>query len=197
MNLREIKLPTTLKSIEYRGFFRSGLPSIVIPNTVTLIGSEAFKDCYSLNQIIFSTNLEILNASAFENSFNSAIVDLPNNLKSINDYCFRNSSITQINFGSSIESIGHYSFYDCHLLTSLQFPDKEISLGNYSFSGKSSIKEISIHSKLTGRENHPFFNMSDINKITYGENRYNISRRARLLYESKRNQLAKYIKINK
>lgn len=81
-----IKLPSTLKEIEYDAFWGSNLSEIVLPNKLEIIASRVFSN----------TNLLEIN--------------LPNGLKSIGDGCFRNCNIAEITVPESVEELGLYCF---------------------------------------------------------------------------------------
>ena len=83
------------------------LTSIKIPNSVTIIGRDAFRYCSELVSI-----------------------EIPNSVKSIGHYAFAGcTDLTSIEIPSSVESIGSCVFYACTGLTSLEIPDSVTSIG--------------------------------------------------------------------
>ena len=78
-------------------YWRSGLTSITIPNSVTSIGDYVFWGCSGLTSIT-----------------------IPNSVTSIGDYAFYEcSSLTSITIPNSVTSIGDYAFGWCDDLTSV------------------------------------------------------------------------------
>ena len=91
----------------------TGLKSINIPNSVTLISACAFEQCISLTSII-----------------------IPNFITSIGDYAFRNcSGLISVTIPDSITSIGVGAFRNCTSVTSITIPNSVISIGGGSFYG--------------------------------------------------------------
>ena len=74
---------------------------MTIPDSVTAIGSYAFRNCSSLTS-----------------------VTIPDSVTSIGDDAFRGcSSLTSVTIPDSVTSIGKYAFEDCSSLTSVTFKD--------------------------------------------------------------------------
>ena len=74
-----------------------GCKNSIIPNSVTSIGSYAFRGCSGLTS-----------------------VTIGNSVTSIGDYAFRGcSGLTSVTIGNSVTSIGEYAFYNCSGLTKL------------------------------------------------------------------------------
>lgn len=71
-------------------------------------------------------------------------VVLPDGLRSIPDSCFRHSSIETVTIPASVTSIDSYAFYECTMLTNVEFEGNNlVSIGEHAFS-YSSITEIKI-----------------------------------------------------
>ena len=70
---------------------RTCLQSVTIPNSVTIIGDEAFSECYSLESIT-----------------------IPNSVRNIGDYAFSLcESLQSITIPNSVRNIGNHAFYNC------------------------------------------------------------------------------------
>ena len=136
----------------------TGLTSLVIPNSVTSIGSSAFQNCSDMETIIVEAgnpefdSREDCNA-IINTASNTLIVGckntvIPNSVSSIGNRAFLGCSglIGTLIIPNSVASIGEYAFYDCDGLTgSLTLPNSVTTIGNYAFAycdGFSSVKSL-------------------------------------------------------
>ena len=86
--------------------------SYTIPDSVTRIGGDAFRDCTGLTSITIPNSVTSIGGSAF----------------------FGCTGLTSITIPDSVTSIGSYTFF-CSGLTSITIPDSVISIGNRAFFG--------------------------------------------------------------
>ena len=102
-------------------FYDNGkITSVVIPDSVTVIGYAAFYGCSSLTSIT-----------------------IPNSVTSIGEAAFRwCSSLTGVTIGNSVTVIGYDAFYGCSSLTSITIPNSVTSIGGYAFSDCYSLTSI-------------------------------------------------------
>ena len=91
----------------------SVITKVVIPNSVTSIGMNAFRDCTLLTS-----------------------VNIPNSVTSISGGAFYNcTSLTSINIPNSVTSIGSRAFYNCTSLTSIEIPNSVTNRFDRVFQG--------------------------------------------------------------
>lgn len=119
-----------LKKIAANAFYRRGLTSVIIPNTVESIGYDAFGVCKlkevklpealvalegfafyrnKLSNVVFGTNLKRIEPSAFAMN-ELANIDLPESLELIEASAFYKNSLTEIKIPTSIKKINMYAF---------------------------------------------------------------------------------------
>ena len=97
---------------------------LVIPESVTSIGSYAFSGCSSFKNVNFGDNSQ---------------------LESIGSYAFRGcSSLTSITIPDNVTSIGSDAFYNCSSLTNITIPNSVTSIGSSAFSGCSSLESMTL-----------------------------------------------------
>lgn len=121
-NLETIALPGNLETIGGAAFEYSGLKEIIIPDTVTVIGSSAFQGCGNLTEVRIPAGVTVLNDSTFRECPKLVSVELPAGLTAIGKGvffdCFALESLT---IPASVTAIGDLAFSDCRALEYLVF----------------------------------------------------------------------------
>ena len=118
----------------------TGLTSVVIPDSVTSIGGDAFYNCRGLTSVTIGNSVTSIGWSAFYGCTGLTSVTIPDSVTSIESYAFSScSGLTSVTIGNSVTSIGDYAFNNCPGLTSVVFEDTEgwqvsqnSSFGNYT-----------------------------------------------------------------
>jgi hypothetical protein len=75
--LKQVTLPESLKFIGGYAFERSGLTSVIIPEGVTDIGEDAFKDCTKLASVTLPKSLKRVGGSTFTGATSLVNVEIP------------------------------------------------------------------------------------------------------------------------
>ena len=113
--------------------FTSCLTSITIPNSVIIIGFNAFYNCTSLTSITIPGSVTGIGDFAFFNCTNLTSITIPDSVTSIGSSAFYEcSNLTSITIPDSVIRIGYNAFSYCSKLTSVIFDqiDEKLSLGN-------------------------------------------------------------------
>ena len=90
----------------------TGLTSVVIPDSVTEIGSHAFCMCENLKSVTIGNSVEKI----YNNAFNDC-------------------GLTSVIIPDSVTYIGAEAFMGCHELTSIDIPDSVTEIGDAAFLG--------------------------------------------------------------
>lgn len=111
------------------------LLSITIPNSISVIKDNQFKECKYLTQVNLLANMQFVGNSAFENCVSLSEINIPNTLKKIGDSCFKGcNSLASLDFSDSkISNIPTRAFYDCKKIQSLVLPNSVIFIGDQAF----------------------------------------------------------------
>ena len=135
----------------------SGCAKTIIPNTVTIIGEEAFRLCRNLIYIDIPNSVTSIDEYAFFACYDLLSITIPNSVKYIGDYAFQNcSSLFYIKIPNSITSIGKSTFYNCSSLSSLTIPNSVTIIGDRAFADCSNLQTVYIGNGITTIDGYAF-----------------------------------------
>ena len=141
-----IVIPDTITTIGREAFCNSAhITSISIPSSVTYIDAAAFYGCTSLKSIIIPDSVTYLGVGAFTNCSSLESITLSKNITSISVDTFRNcTGLKTFNIPSNITSIESNAFIGCTGLESIIIPDNVTSIGEGAFNSCSSLTSITL-----------------------------------------------------
>ena len=162
--ITDLVIPDSVTSIGSSAFYRcSGLTSVTIPNSVTSIGYSAFSGCSGLESI----TLHFIGAQLSGDGKTHFGYIFGAYESRDNSQCVPSSLKTVIiNNSSGITSIGKEAFYDCSGLTSVTIPDGVTSIGKSAFSGCSGLTSVKIPDSITSIGDSAFSGCSGLTSIT-------------------------------
>lgn len=165
---------------------------VVLPSKLEVIGANCFYGCNELETVSFPSTLKTIGYCAFQgtkisktyNADTNAVEDgiVLQNVETIENNAFQNcTSLTNINFGNSLQSIGDYAFDGClslvHLRTNattqnkiLTFPKSIKSIGSYAFRDTAKLVSSEITDSTVYGDIQ--FEAGNTNQITIGENAF-------------------------
>ena len=101
----------------YKLYFNGSqlVESIIIPESISVIKSQAFYYCTSLHSVIFNKNIKIIESNAFNKSGLQGIISIPRLCERIGIHAFFNcSGITKVKIPESTKEIGYGAFSACY-----------------------------------------------------------------------------------
>ncbi|MGN1457515.1 MAG: leucine-rich repeat protein [Acutalibacteraceae bacterium] len=126
------------------------LTSISIPEGVTLIGQEAFRDTIGLTSITIPDSVEEIDNHAFWSCDNLKSVNLGKGIQRIGYYAFeRCESLESIKFPDSLTTISQNAFDCCYKLKSVYIPQNVKSIGSAAFARCESLERIDVNPNNT------------------------------------------------
>ena len=132
------------------------LESIIIPDSVTTIGVQAFYECSSLTSVTIGDGVLEIYAAAFHICEN--LQEFKGKFASEDGRClivdgilnsFAPAGLTEYTIPDSVTTIGVGAFYWCRSLTSVTIPDSVTSIGYVAFYGCSSLTSVTIPDSVT------------------------------------------------
>lgn len=147
--------------------------SVTIPNGVTKICAEVFKENNDIRYVYFPSTLKEIGEEAFAGCQNLVSIDLPEGLERLGKACFYRckklskiyvpnslieigrsafnscSALTEVVFGESLKIIGEKAFADCTMLSKVQMSGSIISILPEAFSNCALLPGIVIPNGVT------------------------------------------------
>ncbi len=124
-----LKIPEGIQTIESMEYFRKYIEKVIIPDTVSRIGEDAFSYCFELKEVIFEN---------------------PKGQKQdtvIEENAFSNCSISQIIIPEGVTTIKKNAFYGCARLKSVFLPASLTEIHPQAFRSCFELKEVHVSSE--------------------------------------------------
>ena len=133
-----------------------------IPDSVTWISGGAFTYCTSLGELVLGDGLTGIGGYSYSN------VDTDSNNGYEQYGAFAGCvNLTNIVFGSSLETIGNQCFARCTSLPSLSLPDTVTSLGSQCFYGSENLCSVSIGTGLESMGQYAFAKCTALKSVEF------------------------------
>ena len=166
-------LPVT--AIYTEAFKNTAIKTVVIPNSITSIGENAFYGCTALSKIVIGNSVTSIGKSAFQYCERLKTIEIPNSVKTIDAYAFYACSVLEtVIIGESVTDIRDRAFQNCEKLTSIKMPDSLTTVGRDCFKNCSDDLYIKYeYGKYVGDSENPYRVLVEItnqNMSTYNIN---------------------------
>ena len=149
-NLKSIILPNSITSIGSGALANNYFTNVTIPNSVVTIGDRAFQGCSSLTNITFGNSVSNLGVSVFEGCSSLKVVTLPNSVTNVGASAFSAcTSLTNLTFGNFVTSIGADAFNGCSNLTTLTIPNLVKSIEKETFYQCTGLTNLTFNNSVT------------------------------------------------
>ena len=98
--------------------------SIDIPEGVTIIPSQCFSQCSSLESITLPSTIKQIGRSAFWGCSSLTSIDIPEGVTVIPERCFCNcKKLNSVTLPTTIKKIEDYAFYECNKVKTISIPN--------------------------------------------------------------------------
>ena len=168
--LTGIIIPDSVTSIGSYGLGGcTSLTTLTIPNSVTTIGEGAFESCTSLISITLPNSVTSMGVSAFRNCTSLTSAAIPNSVTSIRYSTFEScTSLKSVTIPDSVTEIEGSAFEKCSSLTSVTIPNNVTGIGTRAFENCTSLTSVNIPNSVTSIETRAFQSCASLTSVTIG-----------------------------
>ena len=119
-------------------YLGSGTAEVRIPETidgmtVTAVGANCFRERTDIAAVIFPETLRIIGYEAFYGCKNLTEITLPEGLQTIEGWAFAHSGLKDAVLPDSVTRLGYGAFYSCISLVNAELPEGVDNLGENTF----------------------------------------------------------------
>lgn len=163
-----LSVPNTMTTIPAGRFSGFDFEKVIIPDSVTEIGKNAFAGCKKLKEVNFPSSLTTIGENAFRdtkltkviipstvtqvgegafaNCISLVVVSIPASIGEISNNMFNSCvNLQKVEIGN-VTSIGNYAFAGCKLLSTITIPSTVTGIGAYAFTGCAKLETVNIPS---------------------------------------------------
>ena len=159
-------IPDGIERIGRFAFYGTELKSIIIPEGVVEIKSNAFSCCDSLTSITIPESMTRIGNGAFNACNNLTSITIPRNVSEIGASAFFGcKNLTAITISKGVGKIGNQAFTYCGM-TSIIIPESVTEIEFEAFRDCSELTKVILPKRFKGREDI-FVNCNKLKKIHY------------------------------
>ena len=177
--LKRVRLPSTLKRIEFSVFLRcsqlqtirfpngleyigtwcfgeTGLERVEFPASLRTVAQEAFSECKSLRTVKFSDGLEVLGTSGYQRG------------KSTDHGVFQGSALEAVRLPSTLRRIEYNAFRSCRNLKHIALPERLEYIGAFCFC-ESALESLVVPPSVREIEDGAFCDCRALREVKFSE----------------------------
>ena len=146
---------------------------VEIPDSVTAIGDEAFKNNTSMVSVNIPDSVKSIGNSAFDGCTSLLGVVIPDSVESIGSYAFYNCSkmaSVYLPVNEKFTEIRAKTFYECTALITITVPDTVTTIQSNAFENCKNLSNISLGDGLTKINSGAFSNCTNLEEIMIPDN---------------------------
>ena len=161
-----IVIPNSVTYIGDDAFSMTALSSVVIPNSVTSIGKGTFWNCTFLSSIVIPNSVTSIEKQAFDGCTSLSSIVIPDSVTDIGESAFSScTSLSGVVIPNSVKSIGESAFSSCTSLSGIVIPNSVKSIGYRMFSSCTSLSSIVIPNSVTSIGDSAFWDCTSLFSI--------------------------------
>ena len=140
----DLIIPEGVEAIDNYAFAdNTDICSVVLPNSLRLIGCAAFIGCKALENVKFGSGKLVVQQYAFAGCKALESVYIPGNVQTINYCMFKGcSSLREVRLGDGVKNISVAAFKRCVSLEEIHLPSSIYQIRRYAFSKCTGLRKV-------------------------------------------------------
>ena len=146
-----------VKIICHEAFSCSQIEKVSLPDSLLLIGGQAFCGCKNLKSIVIPNNVYRIGVQGFYSCESLCLINLSQSVNYIDDYGFSGcSSLCHIVIPENVDVLENNLFSFCKSLESVELPENLTKIGSNVFWNCKNLQSIMIPKNVNEIEDNPF-----------------------------------------
>ena len=167
-NLPSFSFPETITAVGSYAFKDCEKLIITLPSKLEKIGFRSFEGCDALKEITFPKTVQYLGGEAFNACKGLVKLTIPEEcpLTYISSACFRtNAMLKNVELSNKIKIIQDDAFSNCYTLPKINLPQHLQTLGKRAFSDCVNLEDVKFHEELESIDEGAFSNCSKLTEL--------------------------------
>lgn len=167
-NITSVVISNSVTNIGSQAFTNcANLTSVTMPNSITAIGNDAFCGCENLASITIPNSVTTIGDSAFYGCFALTSLTIPNSVTNFGKYvCEFCINATTITLPNGLTNIPEATFYGCRKLENITIPDGVITIDKQAFNECMKLESIIIPNGVTTIDYKTFASCTRLSSIS-------------------------------
>ena len=176
---KSVRIPSEYKGVPVKAIFKEAfkegyadakISAIVIPDSVTEIGSLAFSGCGGLECVKMGDGVTDIGGYAFSSCSSLSEIKLGKGVVNIGVGAFAKCvSLSSVIMQDGVKTIGDKAFSGLGSLERIVIPDSVTEIGESAFSECSALSSVELGKGVTRIGAYAFYNDVKLSKITFGD----------------------------
>ena len=166
-NITGIIIPDSVTRIGENAFYTcQWLTEVTIPNSVETTGNQPFASCGRLTKLVVSNNLKIIKTSFAASCSALKELYLPEGVETIMSYAFSNTKLSNITIPNTVTTIYAAAFRYNSVVETIEIPNSVTSLGDNVFQNCTGLTSVAIGNGITSIGSAAFRGCSGLTEMT-------------------------------
>jgi len=180
----EIPQDSALNTIRNNAFEGSMITSISLPEAVTVINAETFKNAKNLKTVEIGSAVTNIGKSAFEGAKSLTEISLPDALRDISTAAFKNTGLVTANIGNGVIRLGSQAFANNTSLKEVILGENLEKLGTGAFMNCTALSKINLPARVNDFDVTVFAGCKALKKIAVSNDNINYKVQAGAIYSA-------------